>query len=368
MLKTGSHVGFVFIVAQDIAHKGKDKIMPICGKKISGYVTVRNVVEMNYPIESCINSLIPVCDEIIVADSSDNTDGTSDTVQRLARENDKIKIFQVDVPWSDPNFGVYDGEMKAIARSQCSGDLLIQIDADEVLEDAYAQKLEKLIASGVFESNPIVALPVVEYWGSKDKVRIDVNPWKWRVSVNNPNITHGIPMDLRKEINGYLYSKPGSDGCDYVHVDTGERLPFANFISQEINQLRMSAITNPQHVALYEQWFNTTVEEFPTVYHFSWWSITEKIKKFTKFWNKSWLSLYGEDKKISEGWNPFFPEYKFLEDVPEEKIEELAHRLAAETGGHIFHNPWTGNKTNHVVINQPLPSYIQEWAQDNKQS
>lgn len=341
--------------------------MPICGKKISGYVTIRNVVEMNYPLEPCIRSLVPVCDEIIIADSSDVEDGTAHIVERLAREFSKIKVFKVDVPWSDPNFGVYDGEMKAAARSQCTGDLLIQIDCDEILEESFAEKLENIISSGVFEQNPIVALPVVEYWGGEDKVRIDVNPWKWRVSINNPMITHGIPIELRKEQNGYLYAKQGTDGCDLIHAESGERIPFANFISNEINHLRISAITNPEHAKRYEEWFNATVNELPTVYHFSWWSIVEKIKKFTKFWNKSWLSLYGEEQKISEGWNPFFPEYKFLEEVPEEKIEELAQRLSKETGGHIFHKPWSGNKTNHIVIHQPLPSYVIDWAQDNRQ-
>ena len=44
----------------------------------------------------------------------------------------------------------------------------------------------------------LIALPVIEYWGGPEKVRLDVNPWKWRLSRNLPHITHGIPANLRK--------------------------------------------------------------------------------------------------------------------------------------------------------------------------
>ena len=42
----------------------------------------------------------------------------------------------------------------------------------------------------------LICLPVIEYWGKNEKVRIDVNPWKWRLSKNRPYITHGIPAKL----------------------------------------------------------------------------------------------------------------------------------------------------------------------------
>ena len=62
----------------------------------------------------------------------------------------------------------------------------------------------------------LISLPVIEYWGNQGKVRMDINPWKWRLSRNKPNITHGIPKHLRKtDEDGNIYALPGTDSCDY---------------------------------------------------------------------------------------------------------------------------------------------------------
>jgi hypothetical protein len=183
-------------------------------EKISGYITTRNCVDLNYPFEASIRSLLAFCDEVVVGDSSDSNDGTKEILEALAREDSRVKVFHKDVDWSAPNYGVFDGQMKAFARSKCTGDILVQIDADEVFDDSTKEKFPKFLEKvNYLKDIPLAALPVIEYWGSKEKVRVDVNPWKWRVSRNNPDITHGIPAGLRWYKNGLLYCRPGSDGC-----------------------------------------------------------------------------------------------------------------------------------------------------------
>ena len=67
----------------------------------------------------------------------------------------------------------------------------------------------------------LLCLPVIEYWGANKKVRLDVNPWKWRLSRNLKHITHGIPKQFRRvDENGDLFSAIGSDGCDYIDANT----------------------------------------------------------------------------------------------------------------------------------------------------
>ena len=85
------------------------------------------------------------------------------------------------------------------------------MDADEILhEDDYEQVRQ--IIRNFPKMVDIVALPIIEYWGSKEKVRVDINPWKWRLSRNLPHITQGIPAELRKfdddgnEYDGYFVS------------------------------------------------------------------------------------------------------------------------------------------------------------------
>src|SRR3989304_2039909 len=99
---------------------------------ISGYCTTRNAVSMDYPFEATIRSLLDFCDEVVVADSSDKDDGTQDILQKLMDEDEKVQVYHVDVPWDAPNYGIYDGQMKAFAREQCTGDFLWQMDSDEI--------------------------------------------------------------------------------------------------------------------------------------------------------------------------------------------------------------------------------------------
>jgi len=332
--------------------------------KISGYTTTRNAVEMDYPFEESIKSMLAFCDEVVVADSSDGTDSTIEVLQNLMEQNEKLKVFHIKVPWDAPNHGIYDGKMKAIARAKCTGDYLWQQDADEIAEVGIRPKVENLInnAAPHMDKAPIICLPVVEYWGSKDKVRIDVNPWKWRISKNLPEITHGIPKHLRKEENGLLYAKQGTDGCDLINKNDGSVVVSSNFITQEVDNLRREAIFNKEAAYKYQTWFNMVVGHLPTVYHFSWFSIEEKIIKFKKFWNASWLSLYNEERP--EGWNPFFAD-KSLSDVSEKEIKKLAHKLKTETGGWIFHSPWDGSKINHVEIETPIHPIIKKWCAEH---
>jgi len=331
--------------------------------KLSGYTTIRNAKQMDYPFVATIRSLLTFCDEVVVADSSDEGEGTLDMLQDLMDEDERLQVFHVDIPWDAPNHGIYDGQMKAYARERCTGDYLFQIDCDEVCQETgMREKIEQVLAKAGPEAS-LIALPVVEYWGGKDKVRVDVNPWKWRLSKNDPKITHGIPYQMRWYKDGLLYARHGTDGCDYIYTDTGEVVPCMHFIKPEVEQIRRHAVTNPQATDMYRYWFQSVIEQLPTVYHFSWWSIAAKIRKYKHFWNDSWLTLYGEKGDKPTGWNPFFE--KPLSEVTDEEIAEKARELATETGGHIFHTSWIGQKTNSITLEHELPSCIKEWAESH---
>lgn len=330
--------------------------------KISGYTTTRNCQSMDYPFIEAIKSHLDFCDEVVVADSSDGNDKTQQMLEELMEEHSHLKVYNVDVDWNAPNHGIYDGKMKAVARSMCENEFLWQFDVDEIAEENVRPKIESLLeqAASHMDTTPIIALPVIEYWGSKNKVRVDINPWKPRLSKNLPNITHGIPKHLRKFENGLLYAKHGTDGCDYIDSKTAVPIPFSNFANMEIQQLQRKAMTDKNAANDYRNWFNMIASHLPTIHHFSWYSIESKILKFKNFWNDSWLTLYNEKKP--EGWNPFFLE-RSLQDVSDEEIKTLARKLETETGGHIFHKPWDGSKINYVTLECDIPSIIKEWCE-----
>ena len=207
----------------------------------------------------------------------------------------------------------------------------------------------------------LLALPVIEYWGGPDKVRVDINPWKWRFSRNKPHITHGVPKQLRKfDENGDMYSLPGTDGCDYIRSDTFERIEFANFYTPEIEGLRSQVFTDTDALSKYTEWFQGITNNLPGVHHYSWYDLERKIKTYKNYWSKHWQSLYNISQDDTPENNMFFD--KPWADVSDEDINNLAKRLSTEMGGWIFHKKIDfSEKTPHMKLSQGNPEIIKKW-------
>ncbi len=330
---------------------------------ISGYTTTKDCISQRYPFEASINSMLGFCDQVVIVDGG-STDGTWERLQSLEKENDKIIIFQNKRDWNHPRFAVYDGLQKALARSLCTGEFCWQQDSDEVVHEDDFDKVKKLMKS-IPKNMDLVCLPVIEYWGKSEKVRIDVNPWKWRLSKNRPYITHGIPSDLRKfDSEGHLYSLPGSDGCDYVMNDSYERVGFGTFYTQELDQLRLSALTTGENINRYKDEIESVIENFPSVYHYSWYNLERKISTYKNYWSKHWQSLYDIEQEDTSENNMFFD--KPWSEVTDEEIKTLSEKLEKEMGGWIFHNKVDFSRpTPHINLKRSHPEFILEWLKEN---
>jgi len=316
---------------------------------ISGYTTTLNCKRHLYPWIKSIESLLGFCDEVVVVDGGSD-DGTWEILENWAGDDPRLRIHREKRNWNDKRFAVYDGAQKALARSLCTGGMCWQQDADEVVEEGDYAKIHSL-AKNFPPQVDLVSLPVVEYWGSKEKVRMDVNPWKWRLSRNKPNITHGIPTPLRAyDGDGTLYALPGTDGCDYVDAETGQVIPHASFYNSEAHNARTAALSgNEQAYEVYADWFKRNVEMLPGVRHHSWLDLGRKIRTYRDYWSKHWQSLYDVEQDDTADNNMFFD--KPWSEVTEEEIDELAERLAKETGGHVFHSKIDWSKpTPHIEI------------------
>ena len=327
---------------------------------LSGYTTTLNCIKHNYPWEASIQSMLGFCDEVVVVDGG-SEDGTWDKLIQWAEEEPKLKVHLVDRNWDDPRFAVFDGAQKAAARALCSSDMCWQQDADEVVHEDDSQKIFEL-ARNFPSTIDIISLPVIEYWGSSDKVRIDVNPWKWRLTRNKPHITHGIPRELRRhDCTGALYATPGTDGCDYIHTESHERIPHASFYTQDIHGCRLQALAGDKPAQEnYNQWFNVVAETLPAVHHYSWYNLERKIKTYRDYWSKHWQSLYDIKQDDTAENNMFFQ--KPWSDVTEDDISSLATRLAEEMGGWVFHDPVDFSQpTPHAVLNRTEPAVIESW-------
>ena len=325
---------------------------------LSGYSTTYNCVDQNYPFVESITSLLDVCDEVVVVDGG-STDGTWDVLTAMSEENSKLKIKQIERDWCHPRHSVFDGMQKAAARDLCTGDFCWQQDVDEVIHQNDYQKIRNLLTSTPKSVN-LICLPVTEFWGSKGKIRIDINPWKWRLSRNHPEITHGIPASLRRQDeNGDLYSAPGSDGCDYITRSTGDLVPNVNFHTQQTEQLRQAAARDPAARQQYVQWLTAVIQNLPGVYHYSWFNLPRKIRTYKNYWSRHWQSMYNISQDDTAENNMFFN--KPWVDVSDDEIDQLAVRLEQEMGGWIFHRKidWN-NPTPSVMINEVTHPAVME--------
>jgi len=323
---------------------------------ISGYTTVLDCIKHQYPWQQSIMSMLNFCDEVVVLDGG-STDGTWEELQSMAKLQDsgKLKIAQNVRDWNHPRFAVFDGDQKAEARKLCSSEYCWQQDADEVVHEHDYKNIKNLVMQ--FPNGAeLISLPVIEYWGSADKVRADINPWKWRLSKNLPHITHGIPKELRKfDSDNNLYASPGTDGCDYINKDTFERINHASFYTQDIHNVRMKVLTgDKESLEKYQNWFNSLITQLPGVHHYSWFNMSRKIRTYKDYWQKHWESLYDVKQEDTAENNMFFQ--RPWSEVTNDDIDLLASDLADKMGGWVFHSPVDFSKpTPHLEIlrNQP---------------
>jgi len=89
--------------------------------KVSGFTFVRNAIKYDYPIVEAITSILPICDEIIVA-VGNSDDDTLALIQSISSE--KIKIIAIET----------DKAFAAIAKDS---DWAFYIQGDEVIHEKY---------------------------------------------------------------------------------------------------------------------------------------------------------------------------------------------------------------------------------------
>ncbi len=102
--------------------------------KISGFSFVRNGVKLYYPIREAIESILPICDEVIVAVGKGDADDRSR--EEIASIGDpKIRI--IDTEWDEKYFkrGIINSIQTDITMKECTGDWLLYVQADEVIHE-----------------------------------------------------------------------------------------------------------------------------------------------------------------------------------------------------------------------------------------
>jgi glycosyltransferase involved in cell wall biosynthesis len=133
---------------------------------VSGFTFVRNAIRFDYPLRESLLSLMPLCDEVVVA-VGQSDDGTLELVKSL--DDGRLKI--VETVWDDSlrEGGRVLAQQTDIALARCSGDWCIYLQADEVLHEKDHAKLRSVIAAA--HDDPGVEALLMRYlhfYGSYD--------------------------------------------------------------------------------------------------------------------------------------------------------------------------------------------------------
>lgn len=184
--------------------------------KISGFTFIRNAVKFDYPIVEAITSILPICDEVIVA-LGNSEDTTLELLQSIG--SDKIKIIHTE--WDDSlrEGGKVlaletDKAFKAISKDS---DWCFYIQGDEVIHEKYLPAVKEAMNKYLNDKNVEGLLfNYLHFWGSYEYVG-DSPSWyrkEIRVVRNNPAI-HSYKDAQGFRINQSKLKVKQIDACMY---------------------------------------------------------------------------------------------------------------------------------------------------------
>jgi len=137
--------------------------------KISGFSYVRNGFDYGVPFLEAFQSVLPVCDEFIIA-VGDSKDGTREAIENL--RSDKIKIIDTVWDMSIDKSGQIFAQQSNIALDHITGDWAFHIQADEVISEKDIFKVKQAVeANDADKKVEGFILPFLHFWGGYDHIR-----------------------------------------------------------------------------------------------------------------------------------------------------------------------------------------------------
>lgn len=179
--------------------------------KVTGFSFVRNAIKFDYPIVEAINSILPICDDFIVA-VGNSDDNTLELIKAI--NSPKIKI--IETVWDD---SLREGGKvlaletdKAFQAVPDDSDWAFYIQGDEVVHEKYLDTIYKGMEQ--WKDDPEIDGLLFNYkhfFGSYDYIGASTKWYKNEIRVikNNKKIySYRDAQGFRKNINEKLNVKP----------------------------------------------------------------------------------------------------------------------------------------------------------------
>lgn len=144
--------------------------------KVSGFTFIRNAVRFDYPVVESVSSILPLCDEFIVA-VGNSEDGTRDLIKSI--QSPKIKI--IDTTWNDSKREggqvLADETNKAFDAISPESTWAFYLQADEVIHEDWLETIHTSMEK--WKDNPELdglLFNYLHFYGSYDFI---ANSRKW---------------------------------------------------------------------------------------------------------------------------------------------------------------------------------------------
>jgi hypothetical protein len=178
--------------------------------KVSGFTFIRNARIYDYPIEEAIRSILPICDEVVVAVGRSDDD-TLDMIKAI----DPGKVRIVETVWDDT---LREGGRvlavetdKALSHISKDADWAFYIQGDEVIHEQYLKAVyEGMLQCQDREQVDGLLFKYLHFYGSYDYVGASPQWYRHEIRVirNKPGIysykdAQGFRKDTNQKLNVY---------------------------------------------------------------------------------------------------------------------------------------------------------------------
>ena len=158
--------------------------------KVCGFTIVRNAIKYGYPVVESIKSVLPLCNQMIVA-VGNSDDGTLDLIKKIGNE----KIIIIETEWDDTL--TEGGRVLAFETNKAMDaisddyDWCIYIQADEVVHEKYHPVILRGMEQNADQPDVEGLLfNYLHFWGTYDYVGVSRNWYRREIRVirNNKRI------------------------------------------------------------------------------------------------------------------------------------------------------------------------------------
>jgi len=195
--------------------------------KVVGFTFIRNAIQYAFPIQEAIESILPICDEVVVAVGK-SEDKTLEFIQSLT--SPKIRI--IETVWDDSlregGHVLAQETNKAFDAISEDADWCVYIQGDEVLHEDGHEKLRAMMKQYLDDDRVegfLVAY--LHFWATYDYIG-DSRRWyrkEIRVIRNNKKIrSYRDAQGFRKDDKKLLVKDTGAKMCHYGWVRPPEKL------------------------------------------------------------------------------------------------------------------------------------------------